>query len=304
MAHDDDPAPDRANSSYPDPASRPLSLPSAFHRSATGAMRAADTERLNRSGDTAESTNGQRTRKLIISALVLLLALVAVVGVIAYTAGGANRPPDSAAEPPLATPTKPANCTDGNAGQPMSSNGIDVGTASVPGNVLPEGWKTSTEALPMASRAQLTAAPVNRRRTTPIVQPASHSTPAPGTTPLFGLVTVPGQSRGYLRDTGEAFLRCLIYLPRYRGMSPLPPVITRSQDGVSDHGVEYVYLAARLATDADSTNATRGGDAVFLVVLGTGPVTIAVGIAPLGDIPLQNRLHETLTTVQIHDPRT
>lgn len=237
-----------------------------------------------------------------------LLAVAVVIGVIAATAG---RQTDQVAAPSTAAyqlPPKPAHCTAGTDGRRHPATGLDLGDVLVPRASLPRGWRTTTEALPMATNAQLVQAITGPAVVSPIASAPRTATSAPSsasapetdaTAPIFGLIAVDGRSAD-LRATGEQWLECLIHLPRYDGRQPLPPVVTNSQEDVTENGVAYAHLAARLTT-GDATN--RGGDAVYLVVVDTAPTVLAVGIAPLGDEAAQRALQKAMSGVQIRAAR-
>lgn len=282
MPRDDGNSPGEPSPDSPD-------LPSKYHRHAGGSA-SHDPEAVHPrrpAGTPPPAKKNHRTRNLIFSACGALLAFAVVIGVVAAYAGGSGSGSSQSAPPSTGyqVPPRPADCTDGAAGGRHRAAGLELGGVAVPAASLPKGWRTTDEALPQAARAQLVAPP---------------ATGAAGPAPVFGLITLPKGTGTDLRATGDTFPRCLIYLPRYAGAEPMPPVVTNVQDDVTENDVKYVHLAARLAT---GTGADRGGDAVYLVVLGTAPTTFAVGIAPLGDEDGQKRLQKALSGIQVRAPR-
>ncbi|GAA3957664.1 hypothetical protein [Gordonia caeni] len=264
-------------------------LPSKYHQHAGGSANYdPDAVHPQRPAGTPPPTKKKhRTRNLIFSACGAVLALAVVIGVIAAYAGGtgSSSPQSAPSSTGYQLPPRPADCTDGVPGGRHRADGLESGGVQVPAAALPKGWRTTDEALPLAARAQLVA---------------PRAAEATGTAPVFGLITLPKGAGTDLRAIGDTFLRCLTYLPRYDGTDPLPPVVTNAQNEVTENDVKYVHLAARLST---GMGADRGGDAVYLVVLGTAPTTIAVGIAPLDDENGQKQLQKALSGIQVRAPR-
>lgn len=276
MANDDGDAPDSPG------------LPSKYHQHAAGAAN-HDPDAVHPRRPAAApppKKKNHRTRNLIVAAVGALLAMAVVIGVIAATAGrGSGAPQSEPSATGYQVPPRPAECTDGVAGGRHRAAGLELGGVQVPAASLPKGWRTTDEALPLAARAQLVAPPAAR---------------GGAAAPLFGLVTLGKGTGTDLRATGDTFLRCLIYLPRYDGTDPMPPVVTNAQEDVTEKDVPYMHLAARLATGLGDD---RGGDAVYLVVIGTKPTTLAVGIAPLGDEKRQKQLQTALSGIAIRAPK-
>lgn len=295
-------------------------LPSNFHRHASGAEN-HDPDAVHPQRPTAAPRppkKNHRTRNLIVGGVGAILALAVVVGVIAATAGRSDTSQAAPASTGYQLPPKPADCLDGVPGQKHPASGLDLGDVLVPRKSLPAGWRTTDVALPFVTRAQLVApppVPATPPSGTTRAAPASASNekspgPVPNA-PLFGLATLPKNSGADLRATGESFLRCLIYIPRYADSQPMPPVIVDSQASTTDNGVDYLQLTARLTTGEGDQ---RGGDVVNLVLIGTKPTTVAVVIAPLTDenapksqkdqqSKQQDQLQQALRGLQIRAPQ-
>lgn len=288
-------------------------LPSKYHQHAGGAENFdPDTVHPKRpSGTPPPPRNPNRTRNLILSAVGAVLALAVLIGIVAATVGNRSKPEQAAATSTgFQLPPKPDSCVDGVAGEAHPGTGLDVGDVLVERKSFPRGWTTSDERLPLATAAQLLSAPDEAPAA--VSGPAASSSKdssaptsavgrtAAGLPPLFGLITVDKADGTSLREVGDTFLKCLVYLPRYDGVEAVPPVVTNAEEQTTENGVNYVHLAARLTT---GEGADRGGDAVYLVVIGTEPTTIAVGIAPLGDEAAQKQLQQALSGLQIRAPQ-
>ncbi|MFZ2512179.1 MAG: hypothetical protein WAW85_13960 [Gordonia sp. (in: high G+C Gram-positive bacteria)] len=288
-------------------------LPSKYHQHASG-TESHDPDAVHPqrpAGTPPPPKSPHRTRNLILSAVGAILALAVVIGVIAATAGS-RQTPDRAAASSTAyqLPPKPQACVDGVPGGKHPRSGLDVGDVLVEKKSLPAGWTTTDLRLPLATKAQLLTSP-GPTQSTATQSTATQSTVTQSTMTgsdgasadlpaMFGLITVDAAEGATLREVGDTFLRCLPYLPRYAEVEALPPVVTNVEEQTTENGVDYVHLAARLTI---GTDADRGGDAVYLVAIGTDPRTIAVGIAPLGDEAGQQKLQQALSGLQIRAPQ-
>lgn len=280
------------------------SLDARYHRHATGAdNHEPDAVHPQRpAGTPPPPRNPHRTRNLILSAVGMLAALAVVIGVVAAVSGRSSTPEAGPTATTYERPPRPAECTEGVPAEKAPAAGLDLGDVLIPAASLPRGWQTSREVLPVAAAAQLVSGPVEAAPTpasTTGPKPSGRPAPQPTGPPLVGVLTLDKAAPEDLRAAGDLFLKCLAYLPRYDGLEALPAVVTATQADVTSNGVDYVHLAARLTT---GRGADRGGDAIYAVVIGTQPRSIAVGIAPLADAAAQEKVREALGAVQIRAP--
>ena len=206
-------------------------------------------------------------------AALALLGMVA--GAVAFTANRGSTPSAAPSSTARLAP-QPADCTDGAPGGELPGDGLDLGDVVVEGDGLPKGWARSDERLPQVTEAQL-------------VSSASGDS-------SFGLVRLPDSAATDLEEAARSFLDCLPYLPRYSGDDPMPTAVADVSEDATGTGVDYLHVSARVNT---GSGAQRGGDAVYLVAVGTSPITMAVGIAPLDDKKAQEQVREALSAVQI-----